>query len=1287
MLNGVLAAGDLDTTFGGTGIVTTAIGSSHDHGWSVAIQSDGKIVVAGDSDSGGNADFAVVRYDPDGTLDTSFSGDGIVTTPVSSSEDEAWSVAIQADGKLVAAGRGDRNEFAVVRYNSDGSLDSSFGSGGKVITGFGEWSGCANDVAIQSDGKIVASGAVGYLDEAQFAVVRYNPDGTLDTSFSGDGKQTTSIRPWFGYEFGIGEAIQPDGKIIVVGYSVYGWPSGNIRVARDIALVRYNPDGELDTSFSGDGMVTTSVGSEAIACQVALQPEGKIVVVGSSYNGSDYDLAVVRYNCDGMLDTTFSEDGILTTEIGSSTDIGNDVAIQSDGRIVVAGWSYIGSNYDFAVVRFNPNGTLDTSFSEDGKVTTPIGPGDDLGCGMAIQSDGRIVVAGGSDSGSNCDFAVVRYRGDPVIPDPDRFESNDTRVTATDAGVGPGIHLDQLTIHTTTDKDWYRFEVLRPDDLDVRIDFDAGLGALGLEVTSDAGVVLATGTPFAEGVVASLAGLAPGTYYAHIMGVAGEMNEYSLSIEPGPGSSTRVFYVNDSSTVDDYYTRVPGDDSNNGLSPDTPKATVQRVLADYDLGPTDVVVIDTGTYGGSTVTISAEDEAAAYAGTPAGSDFNYGGTRFELVDADHNLIYGLRFVGGGGTGVAIRPGVANDSTDNVVQASTFSGTDVAVRIENGSNNLVLDNTITGAGSYGVYVYPGGSATIQGNRIVGRTYGVYSYSSAALVVEDNELAGGNYGLYQWGGTATVTGNNVHDCIYGAYLWGGSAWSVSGNTVHHNTTGIWSDNTAAVIYGNEVHDNGTGLGGYGVFGGVDWSAGQPNDVYGNTMGILPYYGTTVRFNRIHENGVGISTSSYPVDIHHNVIYRNTGQGILVDASHDVSIESNTIYATSGDGIRLRNSSYDIVLRNNIIWCDGNYGIYVATDSQQGFTSDYNNLYTTGSGVLVWWQKPFTDIFDWQVEADFDSHSIGYTSPAPTRDDPQFVNPGGDDYHLAAGLSTSIDSGNPASLYDNEPAYNGNRINLGAYGNTTQAASSAQRYVRIDYPNYYADWPADAGRVILWHTYDVGTGVISGNVDIDLCEVGVGKVADIHVVPASSGSYSWSPQDSGITPDTTRRYQIGITSVDYPGLTSLFAGRVFCTAGGSNYCYVNDGSTVGDEYCSAVGNNRNTGRTAWDPKANLLPVLRSYDLGPGETVRIDTGSYIHVRNVLISGNLSLGDDEGATFTGPTDPARKAVIDRANPYTGSTNIEINDGDYVAVRYLTLTGATWASGSTTAARISPGSI
>jgi uncharacterized delta-60 repeat protein len=402
------AAGDLDTSFGSGGTVTTAIGSSSDQARSLAIQSDGKIVVAGSSFNGSNDDFALVRYNTDGTLDTNFGNGGTVTTAIGSGNDAARSIAIQSDGKIVLAGysRGSNNDFALVRYNTDGSLDTNFGNGGKVTTAIGSGEDEVWSVAIQSNGKIVVAGYSFNGSNDDFALVRYDTDGSLDTTFDSDGKVTTAIGS--GNEKAYSVAIQSDGKIVVAGYSFNGSND-------DFALVRYDTNGSLDTGFDSDSKVTTDVGSDNdYARSVALQSDGKIVAAGQSYNGFNFDFALVRYNTNGSLDTNFDTDGKVINQI-IQKDWAYSVAIQSDGKIVLAGYSK-GSNYDFALVRYNTDGSLDTNFGNGGTVTTAIGSGEDAARSIAIQSDGKIVVAGSSFNGSNDDFALVRYAGTPPAP-------------------------------------------------------------------------------------------------------------------------------------------------------------------------------------------------------------------------------------------------------------------------------------------------------------------------------------------------------------------------------------------------------------------------------------------------------------------------------------------------------------------------------------------------------------------------------------------------------------------------------------------------------------------------------------------------------------------------------------------------------------------------------------------------------------------------------------------------------------------------------------------------------
>ena len=356
----------------------------------MALQADGKIVAAGSTSSFGGSDFALARYNPNGSLDTTFSGDGRQTTDFGD-VDGANAVAVQGNNRIVAAGGGGGgDDFALARYNPNGSLDTSFSGDGKQTTDFGGFNE-ANGVALQGDGKIVAVGRGGANDD--FALARYSPNGSLDTTFSGDGKQTTDFG---GFDEANAVAIQGDGKIVAVGSTDFS----------DFALARYNANGSLDTTFSGDGKQTTSFPGFDQAKGLALQGDGKIIAVGGT--GDDdpsgaVDFALARYNPNGSLDTTFSGDGRQTTDFGQFEEA-SGVALQGDGKVVVVGrtggcqCSTSPMPDDFALARYNPNGSLDTTFSGDGKQTTtfrPHGIDDfDTPTAVALQSDGKIVVAG-----------------------------------------------------------------------------------------------------------------------------------------------------------------------------------------------------------------------------------------------------------------------------------------------------------------------------------------------------------------------------------------------------------------------------------------------------------------------------------------------------------------------------------------------------------------------------------------------------------------------------------------------------------------------------------------------------------------------------------------------------------------------------------------------------------------------------------------------------------------------------------------------------------------------------
>ena len=405
--------GSLDNTFSDDGIVTTPIGNSDDIGYSVAVQSDGKIVVAGASqDPTGQYDFAVVRYNDDGSLDNSFATDGKTTTDIKGegATDYGYSVAVQKDNKIVVAGWTFANsDFAVARYNNNGTLDDTFGSGGRITTSIGT-TDKGQAVAIQDDGRIVVAGYSYGGDTYDFAVVRYDTNGVLDDTFNSDGKVTTDFSS--DRDYGMGVAIQPDNKIIVVGGAKNG-------TENKLGVVRYNNNGSLDANFGTNGKVLTSVGGafSGNSALVAVQSDDKIVVTCTySSNEGYYKIAVVRYNPDGTLDSDFGNNGIVLTSISDSDDEVYSLKLQDDDKILVGGYATSSVGHDFALLRYNSDGTLDSTFDSDGIVTTHLTSewSFDDAYGMAIKKD-KIMLCGRTDNGNNYDFGVAQYNNDGTV--------------------------------------------------------------------------------------------------------------------------------------------------------------------------------------------------------------------------------------------------------------------------------------------------------------------------------------------------------------------------------------------------------------------------------------------------------------------------------------------------------------------------------------------------------------------------------------------------------------------------------------------------------------------------------------------------------------------------------------------------------------------------------------------------------------------------------------------------------------------------------------------------------
>ncbi len=385
------APGSLCLDFGSNGTVTTDFVGEIDNANAVVLQPDGKIIAVGRAQSGGNNDFALARYNSDGSLDPTFGTGGLVIT-LFGGNDIANAAVLQPDGKIIAVGQ-ISGLFGLVRYNSDGSLDPTFGTGGFVIT---PGTGIARAAVLQPDGKIIAVGQF----SADFGLARYNSDGSLDTTFGTGGLVTTNFG---GVDRARAVVLQPNGKIIAAGQA----RSGGID---DFALARYNSDGSLDPTFGAGGLVRTDfAGEDDSARSVVLQSDGKIIAAGLVGSGGIDDFGLARYNSDGSLDPTFGTGGLVTTDFAGGDDRAFALVLQPDGQIIAVGLVNSGGNNDFGLARYNSNGSLDLTFGTGGLVTTGFIGGDAIPRAAVLQPDGKLIAVGEATSGGSLDFALVCY--------------------------------------------------------------------------------------------------------------------------------------------------------------------------------------------------------------------------------------------------------------------------------------------------------------------------------------------------------------------------------------------------------------------------------------------------------------------------------------------------------------------------------------------------------------------------------------------------------------------------------------------------------------------------------------------------------------------------------------------------------------------------------------------------------------------------------------------------------------------------------------------------------------
>ena len=424
---GGTSAGTLDSSFGNSGLVVNAgefAGSGFAMGTSITTDVMGRILVAGASYDGSfTSDMTVWRYDTDGQLDTLFGNYGIVVNDGAAGgydNDAGLSITTDLLGRILVAGwssNGSDDDMVIWRYDANGALDTSFGSSGVVVSdgaaGGSNSNDSANSITTDSDGKILVAGWSSNGSDDDMVIWRYESSGQLDTAFGGSGIVVhDSAAGGNGNDNGSSITINSKGRILVTGYSSNG--SDN-----DMVIWEYNSDGTLNSSFGTGGVVVSDNaaggGGNDMGKSITTDSQRSILVTGASFNGSDFDMVLWRFNPDGTPDSTFGNNGIVVVNNaagGNGDDYGSSVIIDSQGRILVAGASFNGSDLDMVLWRFNPDGTLDGTFGNNGVVIEDGATGansQDLGYSISTDSQGRILVTGVSSNGTDQYMVIWRY--------------------------------------------------------------------------------------------------------------------------------------------------------------------------------------------------------------------------------------------------------------------------------------------------------------------------------------------------------------------------------------------------------------------------------------------------------------------------------------------------------------------------------------------------------------------------------------------------------------------------------------------------------------------------------------------------------------------------------------------------------------------------------------------------------------------------------------------------------------------------------------------------------------
>ncbi|MBI9016788.1 MAG: right-handed parallel beta-helix repeat-containing protein [Phycisphaerae bacterium] len=722
------------------------------------------------------------------------------------------------------------------------------------------------------------------------------------------------------------------------------------------------------------------------------------------------------------------------------------------------------------------------------------------------------------------------------------------------------------------------------------------------------------------------------------------VSDESSIFQIAPGSNS--YYVNianDSNFDDNEYTLTSGDNTNSGKSPNSPMSSLSALLDIYDLGPGDIVYVDSGVYNViNNLVIDSSDAGVAIIGpTEAGhealfdrNDISSGSNVLELLDADNVVIENMSFTGG-------------------YHGIYVSGS------QNQSGPVLKTNNVYGNNSYGIFI-DNSIATVTSNKVSGNDIGIYARAhnlTFPVQISDNEVFSndqkGIYAEYN----VLVTGNKVY---------GHQGVNHYGIHVSNNAKALYNES-----YGNEV----------GIY------AGQPgysrsatvvgNQVYNNSIGINAGYSSLVSENKSYSNGTGINAGNgyrFNGTISNNIIYANSDYGLTVNQGQaGASIVNNTIYQPIGDAVRIYNNSSDVKLQNNILSVESGYCINVAIGSFAGFASDYNVLHTVADGnVAKWGDTVIANRADWYYELGFDRHSYDSNPMFIDIDGPDNIlgydidsstNFGDDDnFHISIN-SEAIDSGSPTEEQIFEMYPNGDRVNIGGYGNTFEATNSAPETVQIISPIALDKYEYGNEIYIAWRTS--GLAAVIDDIVMTL-EYSTDTGNSWHVFASAlelesdgTGSYIWNANV------VAEEIIVRISSDTGPNVSD--ESSIFQIAPGSNSYYVNianDSNFDDNEYTLTSGDNTNSGKSPNSPMSSLSALLDIYDLGPGDIVYVDSGVYNVINNLVIDSS-----DAGVAIIGPTEAGHEALFDRNDISSGSNVLELLDADNVVIENMSFTG------------------